>query len=356
MRYNSQMVKRLLVFFLFVFPVSAFAQSAGTLILPTGHAVITAPGLSLDLNGQFMSKFDFAAAGPLASVQGASPSAVLTAEGAALASTVGQPNGIAALTSSGGLQAPTTSVTGGVLSSTAGTNQFMTGITTSGAPTYAQPSFANISGTIGTSQIPVATTSTLGGVIVGAGLGVSSGALSVNYGTAANTAAQGNDTRFVNVCFTTGCTFTGTLTPSTTAGIVGTTTANNANAGSVGEYITAQSSASVSTPTGTLVNLISVTLTPGDWDVTGSELLNCAAATASNAYGGLTTSSGTLPAWGNYWQYQSSTDAGLNTLTESLPYVRFNVTTNTVVYAVAGQNCPSGSPTGVGGIVAHRVR
>jgi hypothetical protein len=43
--------------------------------------------------------------------------------------------------------------------------------------------------------LPNATTTTLGGVIVGTGLGVSSGTVSVTYGTAASTACQGNDAR-----------------------------------------------------------------------------------------------------------------------------------------------------------------
>jgi hypothetical protein len=43
--------------------------------------------------------------------------------------------------------------------------------------------------------LPAATTSTLGGVIVGTGLGVSSGTVSVTYGTTGGTACQGNDAR-----------------------------------------------------------------------------------------------------------------------------------------------------------------
>ena len=48
-----------------------------------------------------------------------------------------------------------------------------------------------------TYTLPAATTSTLGGTIVGTGLGVSSGTISVVYGTTANTAAAGNDSRIV---------------------------------------------------------------------------------------------------------------------------------------------------------------
>lgn len=49
--------------------------------------------------------------------------------------------------------------------------------------------------TIATYSLPNATTSTLGGVIVGAGLSVTSGTVSVTYGTGSGTACQGNDAR-----------------------------------------------------------------------------------------------------------------------------------------------------------------
>jgi hypothetical protein len=52
---------------------------------------------------------------------------------------------------------PTASALGGVQSATAPANQFATGINTSGVLTFAQPSFANISGTLATSQLPAGT-------------------------------------------------------------------------------------------------------------------------------------------------------------------------------------------------------
>jgi hypothetical protein len=58
---------------------------------------------------------------------------------------------------------------------------------------------------------------------------------------------------------------TGSLTTSTTAGIIGTTTNNDANAGSVGEFITG-GFAAFSVGTG-IANVGSISLSPGDWDV-----------------------------------------------------------------------------------------
>jgi hypothetical protein len=49
--------------------------------------------------------------------------------------------------------------------------------------------------TVSSYEMPAATTSALGGVIIGTGLGVSSGTVSVAYGTATASACQGNDSR-----------------------------------------------------------------------------------------------------------------------------------------------------------------
>jgi hypothetical protein len=50
-------------------------------------------------------------------------------------------------------------------------------------------------GTLDAARLPLATTGAAGAVIVGTGLGVSSGTVSVTYGTSSGTACEGNDTR-----------------------------------------------------------------------------------------------------------------------------------------------------------------
>lgn len=62
---------------------------------------------------------------------------------------------------------------------------------------------------------------------------------------------------------------TSTITPSSTAGIVGTTTNDNANTGSVGEFLTT-AGGSVAATTSVPLNATSVALTAGDWDVWGA--------------------------------------------------------------------------------------
>ena len=66
-----------------------------------------------------------------------------------------------------------------------------------------------------------------------------------------------------------GGTLTGALTPSPTAGIIGTNAANNVNAGGVGEFVTATQSTNVPLTSGTNASIVSISLTAGDWDIEG---------------------------------------------------------------------------------------
>lgn len=52
-----------------------------------------------------------------------------------------------------------------------------------------------LTGTIAAARLPLATTIAAGAIIVGTGLGVSSGTVSVTYGTTSGTSCQGNDSR-----------------------------------------------------------------------------------------------------------------------------------------------------------------
>lgn len=67
---------------------------------------------------------------------------------------------------------------------------------------------------------------------------------------------------------TAGC----TITPNTLIGITGTTTNDSANVGAVGEILkaTVVAGSSVAETTATPVNITSLSLTPGDWEVTAS--------------------------------------------------------------------------------------
>lgn len=83
---------------------------------------------------------------------------------------------------------------------------------------------------------------------------------------------------------------TSTITPSSIAGIVGTTTNDSAQAGSVGETITATATG-VAQTSATLTNVTSIPLTAGDWDVTCSWTGTAATSTTGLNFG-LTTTTG----------------------------------------------------------------
>jgi hypothetical protein len=143
------------------------------------------------------------------------------------------------------------------------------------------------------------------------------------------------------------------ITPSQTAGIVGTTTANNANAGSVGEYITA-TAGPTSISTATPLSITSISLSPGDWDVYG--YITFAPSVSSGFIAGCisTTNNGFVTP-------NLTLNFGSNSIISaangvSVPVVRASISTTTTYYLVAQANFTSGTCTATAGIFARRVR
>ena len=156
-------------------------------------------------------------------------------------------------------------------------------------------------------------------------------------------------------------TFSAIVTPSTTNGIKGTTAADNANAGSIGEVISANTASAVSLTTGTAANIVSITLTAGDWDVTGLTLFSPASTTvASQWFTGISTTSGAFQtvagALGNYTEFLLS--AGQTNVGQQMiaPVTRVNVSTSTTVYLIGEASFNTSTMTGYGFIRARRVR
>lgn len=100
------------------------------------------------------------------------------------------------------------------------------------------------------------------------GTGATSAASALTNLGAAPTASP----TFTGTVTTAALTSTGAFTPSQTNGIVGTTTNNSANAGSVGEYVssTVLSGSAIAYTSGASMNVTSISLTAGDWDVWGT--------------------------------------------------------------------------------------
>lgn len=150
---------------------------------------------------------------------------------------------------------------------------------------------------------------------------------------------------------------TSTITPSSTAGIVGTTTNDNANAGSVGEYVTATASG-ISLASITPVNITSISLTAGDWDVSGVVRFNGTSLNATTLLSSVSTTSATIGALGFYGQQSAfgATAAVTGNWVIPTPVARITLTTTTTVYLVANQAFSAGTATGDGLIRARRVR
>lgn len=149
---------------------------------------------------------------------------------------------------------------------------------------------------------------------------------------------------------------TGAFTPSQTAGIVGTTTNNNANAGSVGEYNT-NTTTGTSLTSGVSANATSVTLTAGDYDVWGVVVfLPAGSTTVAGINAAINTVSATFPA---SLTQRTSLNATLTTgagQALTAPVTRISIASTTTVYLVALAAFGTSTMTCDGRIEWRRVR
>jgi hypothetical protein len=152
----------------------------------------------------------------------------------------------------------------------------------------------------------------------------------------------------------TGGQLSGPLTP---AGIVGITNASNAAAGQVGEFLQASvaSSPGVAIVNTTAMNITSISLTAGDWDIDGV----CVYATAGGgsltfATGCVNIQSATLAGETNRQQLAFSGTVTFGTI--AAPTVRTNVTSTTIAYLIGFIGLSGGTCVAGGTIRARRVR
>lgn len=181
-----------------------------------------------------------------------------------------------------------------------------------------------------------------GGPITASGTLTLSGTLSVANGGTGVTTSTGS-----------GATVLGTSPTLTTPNIVGTTAGGNAAAGSVGEYITS-SVTGVSLTSNTFTNITSISLTAGDWDVSGAILLSGSASIITNAAGGANSTSATLGAAGTYFQYADASLA--STIGLAIPTQRFSLSATTTIFLIAFAGFATGSVSAFGKISARRMR
>jgi len=140
----------------------------------------------------------------------------------------------------------------------------------------------------------------------------------------------------------------------------GSATNDSANAGNIGELISASlaSGSAVSLTTATAKTVTSISLTPGDWDVHGVVVSFPAGSTVVTlAAASISTTNNALTALGSEGVNYIAGGTPTSTL-YSLPTgtVRISLSATTTVYLVAQLNFSVSTATAYGAISARRVR
>lgn len=154
----------------------------------------------------------------------------------------------------------------------------------------------------------------------------------------------------------------GNVTASTTLPAVpvqGTNTNNNAATGFIGEYVTASvaSASPVSLSSTVPANVTSISLTAGDWDVSGSVGFKPDPTTAIVfMLGGVSTTSATNPDEGNRVLVSFKGNASDFNIENAIPTVRVSIAATTTVYLVADAYFGASTMGAFGRISARRVR
>jgi len=153
------------------------------------------------------------------------------------------------------------------------------------------------------------------------------------------------------------------LTFSSTSGIIGTTTNNNAAAGSVGEFISSVIlvGSAVSLTTSTQANITSISLTAGDWDVWGTLWTAPAAGTLTTTIAvGVSQTSATLPTTPAIGEALSQIRGISSAATQSevlgTSPTRISLSGTTTIYLVGFVTFTVSTLGGYGSICARRVR
>lgn len=245
-------------------------------------------------------------------------------------------------------------------------------ITSAGGALLASPAFSGVptaptaAQTTNTTQL--ATTAFVQSVVNAIGAGV----VSFN-GRTGTVTLQANDISAAGGALLAGPAFTGVPTAptpattdnstalATTAFVrMGVTDGSNATAGQIGEVISSVTSAAVSVPNAAAVNVTSIPLTAGDWDVQGEVLIAIGTAAATLVAAAINSVSATIPAiptpmGASRAQITASLTATANQ-SLGLATCRVSVAAAVTMYLIATANYASGSTTAQGKIWARRAR
>lgn len=147
---------------------------------------------------------------------------------------------------------------------------------------------------------------------------------------------------------------TGNLTIANYQTRAGVTDGSDAAAGQIGEFKT-NASSGTSLTTGVAANCASVSLTAGDWDVSGIVRLNLQPTTTlSSVLAGINTTSATNPGYTQYQQINASLTTGAQQIMQA-PLTRVSVSATTTVYLIGTAIFGTSTATCDGFIRARRA-
>ena len=146
----------------------------------------------------------------------------------------------------------------------------------------------------------------------------------------------------------------------TGSSIIGTNTNNNATAGYVGEFVssvvTAASPVTFTSST-TPQNLTTISLTAGDWDLTGNIGFSQGSVGFSLVVAYMsTTTAGALPDASLYNSIFVGAASGMTSVGIAAPSLRLTLSTTTTIYLIGRADYSAGTTTFFGGIYARRRR
>lgn len=240
-------------------------------------------------------------------------------------------------------------------------NYFASGSNNAGTTADASGNWAVFTGTSGTASRVFVYPD--GGVSIGTPTGLSKGNTTLNM----QGAVYDNGTAPTG---TAGSGYARATSPTlTTPNIVGTSTNDNAAGGSVGELVSSSvlAGSAVALTSNVGANVTSISLTAGDWDVSGMIAMNPAGTTTQSFIGGsITTTSGLFVATragagtgdirADSFQSSVSTSAGLAGQDVVFPPTRYSFASTTTVYLVALSTFAVSTNAAYGYIRARRIR
>jgi hypothetical protein len=142
--------------------------------------------------------------------------------------------------------------------------------------------------------------------------------------------------------------------------VKGTNTNDSAAAGYVGEYIssTLASGSAISLTSATAANITSISLTAGDWDVSGYITFVTSASTSISVLtGGPNSTSATIPNFPDRAQYAAEANVpGALNIGIAIASTRFSLASTTTIYLVGQAIFTASTLTAYGRISARRVR